>query len=97
MSFDTLEDNRAFAEKYGYRGRLLSDLDRSVGAAYGTSRPDDDPNPGYAKRRTFVIDPDGVIRKTYAVKDIEAHPDEVLADLRRLGAIGDGAVSPGAS
>jgi peroxiredoxin len=39
----------------------------------------------YAKRRTFVIDPDGVIRKAYAVKDIPAHPGEVLEDLAALG------------
>ena len=87
VSFDTPEDNRAFAEKYGYPGRLLSDVDRTVGEAYQTARPADDPSPGFAKRRTFVIGPDGVIRKVYAVKDIPAHPDQVLEDLRALGAL----------
>jgi hypothetical protein len=28
-----------------------------------------------------------VIRKAYRVTDVDAHPDEVLADLRSLGAI----------
>jgi thioredoxin-dependent peroxiredoxin len=89
-SFDSPQDNLAFAERFGYSGTLLSDTDRSVGAAYQTSRPPDDPNPQYAKRRTFVIDPEGVIRKVYAVKDIAAHPDEVLRDLAAMG-VGAGA------
>jgi len=84
-SFDTPDDNRAFAEKYGYPGRILSDVDRTVGEAYQTTRPPDDPSATFAKRRTFVIDPDGVIRKVYAVKDIPAHPGAVLEDLAALG------------
>jgi thioredoxin-dependent peroxiredoxin len=86
-SFDQPEDNRAFAETYGYGGTIVSDVERTVGAAYQTARPPDDPDAVFAKRRTFAIDPDGVIRKVYAVKDIEAHPGKVLDDLRELGAI----------
>ncbi len=84
-SFDLPEDNRAFAEKFNYPGRILSDLDHTVGEAYQTARPSDDPSATYAKRRTFVIDPDGIIRKVYAVKDIPAHPGAVLEDLAGLG------------
>ena len=86
VSFDTAEQNRAFAEKYGYSGRLLS-ADRATGEAYQTARPPEDSFPDYAKRRTFVVDPDGVIRRAYAVKDIVGHPRQVLDDLRVLGAI----------
>jgi len=87
-SFDTPEDNGAFAEKYGYPGRLLSDVDRSAGAAYETKRADEEGSPEFAKRRTFVIDPDGVIRRVYRVTDIPSHPAGVLDDLRALGAFG---------
>ena len=38
----------------------------------------------FAKRRTYLIDPEGVIRKAYRVRDIAAHPDEIVADLREL-------------
>jgi peroxiredoxin Q/BCP len=86
-SFDMPEDNRAFALKYGFEGTLLSDVDRTVGATYETKRADDEPAPEFAKRRTFVIDPDGVIRATYRVTDIPAHPGQVLDDLRALGAM----------
>jgi peroxiredoxin Q/BCP len=86
-SFDTPEDNGAFAERYGYGGPILSDVDRAVGATYETKRADEESYPEYAKRRTFVIDPSGVIRRVYRVTDIAGHPGQVLDDLRALGAI----------
>ena len=63
-------------------------MDRTVGTAYETKRAPEEPAPEYAKRRTYLIDPDGVIRKAYRVTDIPAHPGQVLDDLRALGAIG---------
>gem|GEM_PF-6240045 len=39
-----------------------------------------------ARRWTFLIDPDGVVRKIYDVKDFGGHPDEVLTDLKQLSA-----------
>ena len=82
MSFDGPQDNRAFAEKNGFPFRLLSDEDRSVGERYETKRSDEESHPEFAKRRTYLIDPQGVIRKAYRVTDIAGHPDEVLGDLR---------------
>jgi thioredoxin-dependent peroxiredoxin len=87
VSFDTPEDNRAFAETYDAPLRLLSDVDRTAGQAYETARHPDESFPQFAKRRTYLIDPDGRIRKAYRVTDIKAHPAEVLEDLRALGAI----------
>jgi peroxiredoxin len=43
-----------------------------------------DPTAGLARRVTYLIDPDGVIREAYEVKDIEMHPAKVLADLRAI-------------
>lgn len=88
VSFDTPEANRAFAEKFGFPFRLLSDEDRSVGEAYETKRAPEEASPEHPKRRSYLIDPDGVIRRAYRVTDIEAHPGEVLEDLRALGAAG---------
>jgi thioredoxin-dependent peroxiredoxin len=84
ISFDTPEDNLGFAEKHGMPFRLLSDVDRRVGELYETKRAPEEQSPGYAKRRTYLIDPEGVIRKAYRVTDIAAHPSEVLDDVRRL-------------
>lgn len=85
VSFDASEDNRAFADKNGYTGRLLSDVDRAVGEAYETKRAPEEPSPHYAKRRTYLIDPKGRIARAYRVTDIPAHPAGVLEDLRALG------------
>ena len=41
-SFDTPEENKAFADAQSFEFRLLSDVDRAVGAAYEATRPPDD-------------------------------------------------------
>src|SRR5919198_4532697 len=82
VSFDRPEDNRAYAQMNGFPFRLLSDEDRSVGECYETKRSPEERSPEFAKRRTYLIDPEGVIRRTYRVTDIPAHPDQVLQDLR---------------
>jgi thioredoxin-dependent peroxiredoxin len=86
VSFDAPEDNRAFAQKNGFPFPLLSDVDRKAGEAYETKRAPAEQNPEYAKRRTYLIDPEGRIVKAYRVTDIAAHPDQVLADIRELQA-----------
>jgi thioredoxin-dependent peroxiredoxin len=85
VSFDTPEDNRAFAEQNGFPFRLLSDVDRRVGELYETKRAPAEPSPERAKRRTYLIDPEGRIAKAYRVTDIPAHAGQVLEDLRALG------------
>ena len=86
ISFDTPEKNKAFAEAENFPYRLLSDVDHAVGEAYGTARPPDHDWAAVARRRTYLIDPDGVVRKVYDVKDFGGHPEEVLTDLRALQA-----------
>jgi len=86
-SFDVPEDNRAFAEQNGMPFTLLSDVDHAVGRLYETKRAPEEPTPEWAKRRTYLIDPEGIIRKAYRVRDIPAHPEEVLADLSALQAV----------
>jgi peroxiredoxin Q/BCP len=87
-SFDRPEDNRAFAAKYGYEGTILSDVGRTAGEAYETKRAPEEDSSDYAKRRTYVIDPEGRIVKAYRVSDISGHPQQVLDDLREAGTIG---------
>ena len=63
---------------------MLSDHDNAVGMLYETKRAPEEPMPEWAKRRTYVIDPSGVIRKAYRVRDAGAHPGELLPELREL-------------
>jgi peroxiredoxin Q/BCP len=66
MSFDTPAENKAFAEKFHYPFRLLSDPDRKVGVAYHAAA---DAKERYAKRFTYVIGPDGRIEQAIDTKD----------------------------
>ena len=79
-------ENKAFADAEGFPYRLLADADRSVGEAYEVIRAPGEQYGDYAMRRSFLIDPDGILRKVYDVTDVSAHPQDVLDDLAALKA-----------
>ena len=81
ISFDGVEENQAFAEKYDFGYRLLSDGDRAVGLDYGAAQTAED---GYARRISYLIGPDGRIEKCYPRVDPATHARQVLDDLREL-------------
>lgn len=81
MSFDTPEDNGAFRTEHDFPFPLLSDVDKAVGTAYDVLRAPDDPFSDYPERVSYLIDTDGVIRRSYAVSDPPGHAAEVLVDL----------------
>jgi thioredoxin-dependent peroxiredoxin len=83
-SFDTSAENLAFAEAQQFGYRLLSDVDRKVGSAYEVVRASDHPYANFPERFSYLIDPTGVIRKSYAVTDVAGHAAAVLADLEKL-------------
>jgi thioredoxin-dependent peroxiredoxin len=83
-SFDLPADNLAFAEAQEFPFALLSDPDRTVGAAYEVVRAPDHQYANFPERFSYLIDPAGVIRKSYAVSDVAGHAAEVLADLVAL-------------
>ncbi len=86
VSFDPPADNKAFADAQQFGFRLLSDVDRSVGRAYETARDDNDQYAAFSQRLSYLVDPDGVIRRSYQVSDVSGHADQVLADLGALRA-----------
>ena len=55
-----------------------------MGEVYGAKKKPDEQWADFANRLTFLIDPEGVVRKVYKVKDVAAHPDEVLEDIKAL-------------
>jgi thioredoxin-dependent peroxiredoxin len=77
-SFDTVEAQAAFAKKFDFNFPLLADTERKLGLAYGAT---DDPKAGYAKRISYLIGPDGKVRKAYPKVNAAAHPEELLKDL----------------
>jgi len=83
-SFDTVEDNRAFAEAQRFPFALLSDVDRTVGRRYEVVRAPGEKFEQFPLRHAYLIDPDGVIRRTYDVTDVAGHAAQVLADVEAL-------------
>ena len=77
ISFDSPEANARFAKKFSYNFPLLCDTDRKVGLAYGAC---DDPRAGSARRISYLIGPDGRVKKAYATVKPAEHPAQVLQD-----------------
>lgn len=61
ISVDTLEDNKAFAEKEKADFPMLANPDKKVAFAYGVISADAPENRQFARRHTFYIDPEGKI------------------------------------
>jgi peroxiredoxin Q/BCP len=82
VSLDDVKSHAEFAEKYHVPFRLLSDADQSVAKNYGvlTSKL----GMSYARRETFLIDPQGMVAKRYKDVDPKENSKQVLADLAEL-------------
>jgi thioredoxin-dependent peroxiredoxin len=78
VSVDTAESHRAFKKKYALPFTLLADPDAAISKAYGVFNE----ARGSASRWTFVVGPDGRIRKIFPQVKVEGHSDEVMAVLR---------------
>lgn len=85
-SFDTPEENLAFADAQEFSYRLLSDTDHSVGTAYEVTREPGEKYADYPRRLSYLIDPEGVIARAYDVTDVGGHAEQVLRDLVALQA-----------
>jgi thioredoxin-dependent peroxiredoxin len=84
LSFDTVHDNKAWAENQGFEFRLLSDKDHRVGQLYEVEREPDDQYAAFPLRVSYLVDPEGIIRKTFAVTGVADHAEAVLGALSAL-------------
>ena len=78
VSFDTVDENRRFAEKFNFPFPLLCDTDRRIGIAYGAGESEKDE---YARRIAYVIDEEGKIAQAHAKVDAAAYPSWQLHNL----------------
>jgi peroxiredoxin Q/BCP len=74
--------HQRFCTKEGLRFKLLSDTAYVVSSSYGSLV--DLRVAKLSTRHTFLIDPDGVVRKVYLNVNAEKHSSEVLADVTAL-------------
>lgn len=78
-SFDTVEENAAFAEKFSFPFQLLCDTSRDLGRAYGAEVE----GKGFPKRISYLIGPDQTVVKAYESVNVSEHPGQVLEDITR--------------
>jgi peroxiredoxin Q/BCP len=83
VSLDDTDSHARFAAKYHLPFPLLADTSHTVAARYGVLTS----FLGlfhYARRETFLIDPDGRIARHYRDVDPKANSGQVLSDLKGL-------------
>jgi cyanobactin maturation PatA/PatG family protease len=83
ISMDSIEANAAFARKYRFPYRLLSDTSGQVCRAYGACS-----EAGEIRRNTIVIGPDSRIRRIFEDVKPEGHVETVLAFLKAAAMAG---------
>ena len=80
LSLDSVASHKLFAEKYNLPFSLLADEKGEVSKLYDSLHK----LLGYAKRNTFIVDPEGNIAKIYLSVDPKTHSQMVLSDLESL-------------
>jgi len=77
ISAQSVESHERFSEKHGFQFPLLSDVDKSAAAAYGTLGP-----LGFFRRSVFVIDQAGIVRYVHrAIAGLTFRPVGELVDV----------------
>lgn len=89
-SFDTPEENKSFADDQQFSFRLLSDVGKTVGRTYEVVRGPGEKYPDFPLRVAYLIDPGGVIAKSYLVSDPATFAGEALTDIEDRRSQGEG-------
>ena len=82
VSMQDEKSHQEFCAKESLTFKLLADRDKEVSKKYDSVM-----NLGVAKlsaRHTYLIDPNGVIRKVWTTVEVKTHSDDVLASLEEL-------------
>lgn len=80
MSADRPEVQRRFIDKFSLTFPMVSDTAKRVIDAYGAREV----LGIVAKRRTFLVGPDGRVAHMWPKVSVEGHADDVVATIRRL-------------
>jgi peroxiredoxin Q/BCP len=86
VSPDGVESHARFRDKFGLNFPLLADPDHRVAEAYGAWREKNlyGRKSMGIQRSTFLIGPDGVVRRAWPKVAVDGHDDEVLAALDEI-------------
>lgn len=82
VSADKPETQQKFIDKFELTFPMISDTSKEVIDAYGAREV----LGVTAKRKTFLIDPEGKIAFVWPAVKVDGHAEEVLATIQRLSA-----------
>ena len=82
VSIDNQDSHAEFTKKYSLPFPLLADSDGKVASQYGSFFSFGPLR--FAKRHTFIIDPDGRIAKLYRSVKPDSHSEEIILDLSHI-------------
>ena len=85
VSADDVNSHKNFADKFGFTIDLLADPDHELLQAAGVGQSDYK-GTMYWDRTSFVVDPEGKLRKTYLKVNPEGHEQMLLQDIKAMQA-----------
>lgn len=85
VSEDDVNSHKNFANKFGFTIDLLADPDHELLKAANVGQSDYK-GTMYWDRTSFVIDPEGKLRKTYLKVNPEGHEQMLLQDIKQMQA-----------
>ena len=80
VSADKPEIQQRFIDKFELTFPMISDTDKSIIDAYGAREV----LGVTAKRRTFLVDPNGKIARVWAKVELKGHAEEVVSAISEL-------------
>lgn len=78
VSGDSVKSHKNFSDKYELPFTILADPEKKILEAYGAN------NIIFAKRTSFLINPEGKIVKIYPRVKPDTHVEQILKDLKSL-------------
>ena len=87
VSADDVDSHKAFCNKFGFTIDLLADPDHKFLEAAGVGQSEYK-GTMYWNRTSFVIDPEGTLRKVYEKVNPDGHEQVLLNDIKAMQAAG---------
>lgn len=83
VSADDVASHKSFCDKYGFTTTFLADPEATLMKSLGLAQSEWN-GVKYWDRASFVVDPQGAVRKTYAGVKPQGHDDTLLEDITAL-------------
>ena len=83
VSADDVSSHKAFCDKYAFTTAFLADPEAKLMQALGLPQQEWN-GQKFWERASFIVGPDGTVKKTYAAVKPQGHEDVLLADVAAL-------------